>query len=364
MSSSTSTTKKFRFTQKFLLFVQFFTFIGSTLSILAWYISPSDAGWLGLFGLSFMLWTFLNVLFLFYWITQFKWPWVISAILLLASIPQIPGIFTVKFGESDFEQEPVRLMTYNVHYWKNQNWTNLDEVPKTMASYIAEEEPDILCLQEYMINKYTPEIDLPYKKIVPTNEDGDFGLAIYSFYPIVASGKIDYTNPYKSYRSFVWADILIKTDTIRVFNVHLVTTGLRPEKYKSLKEIDHTEEVSFKEEMKDMAGHLMRTFKIRASQIDEVMAAVRTSPHKVILAGDFNDTPGSYTYATASENLKDSFRLAGKGFGNTYTKFKLAPLRIDHVFVDPSIGVNHYHIKKQKESDHNPVIMDLYLHAF
>ena len=42
----------------------------------------------------------------------------------------------------------------------------------------------------------------------------------------------------------------------------------------------------------------------------------------VILCGDFNDTPASYTYRTVKGDLTDGFRDCGSGFGYTLSSIK------------------------------------------
>ena len=82
---------------------------------------------------------------------------------------------------------------------------------------------------------------------------------------------------------------------------------------------------------------------------------MNNSPYKVIVCGDFNDTPQSYTYNLLSENLNDSFKTKGVGFGTTYAG-SIPALRIDYILTHEKIKVQSHKILKENYSDHFPVI--------
>ena len=76
----------------------------------------------------------------------------------------------------------------------------------------------------------------------------------------------------------------------------------------------------------------------------------------MILCGDFNDLPGSYTYNTMKRGLKDAFAEKGRGLGRTYNLFS-PTLRIDYIFYDPKmLDIIGFRSPKTRLSDHNPVI--------
>jgi len=83
-------------------------------------------------------------------------------------------------------------------------------------------------------------------------------------------------------------------------------------------------------------------------------------PHPVLLCGDFNDVPNSYTYFHIKGNLQDAFLQKGFGIGRTYTS--LSPtLRIDYL-----LASDHFRVLQCKKvelpySDHYPVITDVAL---
>jgi endonuclease/exonuclease/phosphatase (EEP) superfamily protein YafD len=86
---------------------------------------------------------------------------------------------------------------------------------------------------------------------------------------------------------------------------------------------------------------------------------VEESPYPVLVCGDFNDVPSSYTYRMARGKLKDGFQTAGQGYAYTYRYYKRM-LRIDYIFHSESLqGIDYYSPELDVCSDHNPVIMQL-----
>ena len=52
----------------------------------------------------------------------------------------------------------------------------------------------------------------------------------------------------------------------------------------------------------------------RAFQTDSICQLATASPHPVLVCGDFNSLPSSYTYHRLSESLKDGFKTGGHGY--------------------------------------------------
>ena len=82
-----------------------------------------------------------------------------------------------------------------------------------------------------------------------------------------------------------------------------------------------------------MVNRLSDNNKLRAMQADTIADIIAASPYPVIVCGDFNDTPISYTYRRVSRKLKDAFREVGRGYSYTYRGF-FDMLRIDYVLFD------------------------------
>ena len=148
--------------------------------------------------------------------------------------------------------------------------------------------------------------------------------AIYSRYPIIKAQRVD------TMKNFVWADIALREDTIRVYNSHLHSTEIRKADVVYLEEHQYLEDETPENEMKSMLSRLTENNIVRASQVDTLVQMVATSPYPVVVCGDFNDTPVSYTIRKMTHNLDDVFRKVGRGFSHTYRGF-FNMLRIDYV---------------------------------
>ena len=74
----------------------------------------------------------------------------------------------------------------------------------------------------------------------------------------------------------------------------------------------------------------------------------------VIILGDFNDTPQSYTYQQLLKGRRDAFIEQGSGWGATYQK-PLPFLRIDYILHDEELICTHYQSSSSIKSDHSLV---------
>jgi endonuclease/exonuclease/phosphatase family metal-dependent hydrolase len=133
------------------------------------------------------------------------------------------------------------------------------------------------------------------------------------------------------------------------------------EDYKFINQIGYNIEEENTNGIKKILSRLKIAFTKRASQAESVAASIRNSNHPVVLCGDFNDTPSSYSYKTISENLCDAFRESGSGLGTTYAG-PFPAFRIDFILHSPQIKSFEYTTISQKLSDHFPISCILNLH--
>jgi endonuclease/exonuclease/phosphatase family metal-dependent hydrolase len=115
--------------------------------------------------------------------------------------------------------------------------------------------------------------------------------------------------------------------------------------------------------IRSIARKLKRAFVQRASQARVVAGEIEKSPYPVIVCGDLNDTPSSYTYYTISNQLSDTFVTSGNGLSQTYAG-ALPSFRIDYIMHDKSrFSASDYSRIRSKLSDHYPVSATLKLRA-
>lgn len=107
--------------------------------------------------------------------------------------------------------------------------------------------------------------------------------------------------------------------------------------------------------VKDLVLKMKSNYRKRAEQADMIHAEIKCSPYPVLVCGDFNDTPASYTYHRVRKDLVDGFRDCGSGYQYTFRQlYKL--WRIDYVFYSESLKGCECYSPETSYSDHNMVV--------
>jgi endonuclease/exonuclease/phosphatase family metal-dependent hydrolase len=94
---------------------------------------------------------------------------------------------------------------------------------------------------------------------------------------------------------------------------------------------------------------------LRARQVAHIRDVLARDPLPRVLAGDFNDLPGSDAHRGVTAALVDLFDAAGEGAPGTFplpVPF-LPPLRIDYVFASAEIRPRRTHVVETAASDHH-----------
>ena len=262
-------------------------------------------------------------------------------------------------------------MTYNVHVFDLYNWFNNFQVRKKMFRYLEKESPDIICFQEFFSSErkdYKYEnadtlmkiLSAPYRHVVYTLTLHDYdhwGIATYSKYPIINQQVVHFPEP--GGNIFIYSDVVAGVDTFRVFNVHLESDRFQPADYRFVKDLDigkneDSQVKGYWKRIVSIVSRLKNSVIKRAQQAPMMEQYISVSPYPVIVCGDFNDIPSSFTYSELSANLKDAFRESGSGFGKTYLG-AFPSFRIDYILHDKIIESTAYHTGVEKYSDHYPV---------
>lgn len=343
------------------------------LSYLAAFISPAGFfWWLQLIALTYGVLLLVNLAFVLFWILLRRKLFWISTIAIAIGYSKIFSIVEPRFS-NDIDQVkdstslfPIKVMSFNVRLFDLYNWFHTHETREKIFDFLKVESADIVCFQEYYTsdrkladfnnNTLVPEVlSAPYSHIeytVTLRDSDHWGIAIFSRHKIINKQAVHFEK--RGGNIFIYADVLVGKDTIRVFNTHLESIRFRNEDYRYLTNLRNDIEQD------EMAGglkilsRLKRAYTKRARQVNILKAEIDKSPYPVILAGDFNDTPSSYTYHQISNGLKDSFRESGSGFGKTYAGL-FPSFRIDFLFHSESLSSSHYFTHRKKISDHFPI---------
>ena len=237
-----------------------------------------------------------------------------------------------------YDKKALKVMSYNVRSFIDDNRERqLDSIVKIIKAV----NPDILCLQEMGFSDIADSLLEPLKPMPHSLSRVNLSPAIYSRYPIIKASRMD------TLKNFVWADIVIKKDknnedTIRVFNNHLHSTAIRRDDSNYIENHEYLEGDSLGK-VHSMVKRLTENNRVRAEQADTLAALVAASPYPVIVCGDFNDTPVSYTYRTVARKLNDPYRKVGRGYSHTYRGF-FDMLRIDYIFYSDEFEALSYEV--------------------
>ncbi len=292
-----------------------------------------------------------NIILLPYWLIRQRWHWAaIPFITLLCSIPYIGTIYQVRFSDPTTSKAGFKIATYNVAMFGR-------EISGFKAQDILEElkrqNVDICCMQEYMEQSGDKRNSDTYKGYFSSFARGKDDMAIFSRrFPIKRSGIIDFGN---TNNSGMWADIDLNGKMVRIFNVHLETTGFNRTARKIAKMEMQGSHLENNTIVNAIYGNYTKGMVVRARQADLVAQKIAQSPYPVIVCGDFNDVPYSYTYETMKGDLVDGFKECGKGFMGTFRGRK--SVRIDYIFHSEKFYGEDYYTRDLNYSDHNPVYM-------
>jgi endonuclease/exonuclease/phosphatase family metal-dependent hydrolase len=357
-----------RFTRNILLGINILLVIGFLLA--SWLVTHSSPiSWLtGFAGLLMPYIILFLLLFLLFWLIAKPSFSLLSLIVLLIGWKQLKVLVAIK-SIQPFSQVQ-QATTVRIASWNLRGFNGVGKVAartpllkQQIAEAVKQYKPDIICLQEFNQSNQENHIALfsrqyPYHFFAPDyqNKAGNYhsGCVIFSRWPIVATQRI----PYPDAESLLYADIIRGKDTLRVFTTHLCSFRFNHNDYEDLQRIGAAEEEGV-EASKNIFRKMKIAFQRRERQAKIVRQNIGESPFPVILCGDFNDVPNSYTYhQITGAGLQDAFIQSSAGIGRTYTS--LAPtLRIDYILAGKEWTVEQFEQVDEGLSDHFLLLADL-----
>ena len=239
-------------------------------------------------------------------------------------------------------KDAISILTYNVRAFQQPIADNPNKNATTeIIKFIDSVNAGIVVFQESSYKEGREITGYPYHFLGYRENIEKSLLTIYSKYPIINKGYIDFPN---SKNNAIYADIKIKADTIRVYNAHLQSFVVAPHILAN-KYNDYS-----------YWKGLNTKIKKQIEQAKLIKNHANKSMKKVIICGDFNATPYSQTYRILKKGLNDSYLSNGNGLGETYSLFNY-PLRLDYFLNSDKISVlNHFNYDLNL-SDHEPIVM-------
>ncbi len=351
------------------------------LACLVPFINGGRSWFIAMMGLIFPLLFFILIGLLFYWMMRrSKWA-IVFFITLLSGWKQI-SVMMVFHLPRNFEQvkpaATLRVLTWNLSAWGQSNAADESKSnnQEQMIGLVNKTNADILCFQEYVYYKDKKVLDsiLPafkergyhYSYFVPTKFNEHhykttrlITTIIISKYPIVDTSHLFYTDE-QLIEPLISADVNINGQMIRVFSTHLESVRFVRSDANGLRNWKQPISGTFGA-LRLMAYKLRNAYKARDLQAETLSKKIKESPYPVIVCGDFNDVPNSYTYFTVKGKLQDAFLKKGSGFGKSLAMVPVLPLRIDYIFADKKFDITQCNVIEAPYSDHYPIVADLNL---
>lgn len=349
---------------RILLWINYFFIVSLLISLSAKYISPHLFWLIAFFGLGFPYLVLINVIFVIYWISQFRREALISLMAILICSFTIRNYVQISFSDSGSNSD-IKVTSYNSMLFDLYNWSKNSQSRQLIIKQLQEINPDILCLQEFYESDRFPQffnidtvlntLNTKYYHVEYTTnfKHNHFGIATFSKYRIINKGKIVFNT--KSNNICIYSDVLIGEDTVRIYNMHLQSISFSENDYKFIGDLQDDDDAKDElENSKTILRRLKRAFVKRADQSELVSASIKSCRYKIILCGDFNDTPASYAYNLISDNLRDAFIEKGSGFGKTYAG-KFPQFRIDYIFHSKDLECTQFTRSEEAYTDHFPI---------
>ncbi|MFV0505143.1 MAG: endonuclease/exonuclease/phosphatase family protein [Bacteroidales bacterium] len=354
--------KAIRWTFRYLLLIMNVLFaIFIIISYVSTEVSALKSPILPFFGLFYVPILIINITFIFYWLifSRSKKFAMVSLVSILLGVSTFLSVFRLN-GLVESPKLDLSILTYNTRMFQNEYRKSIDV--EGVISEFANKKADIYCFQEAVFtNDFTIKDVLSVfnnTKSEKYNYYADNQRYIISSFPIVGKGVQHFNSTPNGY---LWVDLKINDDTVRVINCHLQSNSLLLEQYNNALSEYALDSDEVKKQALDLGHRLSTGFRKRVEQVNSLLSHIKTCPYIVLVCGDFNEPPVSYMHESMTELISDSFEERGRGIGSTY-RGKLPFLRIDYVFYNKEMFTPCvYQNLEIGDSDHYPLYVGLEL---
>ncbi len=313
-----------------------------------------------LFELFFPFSLLVSIAFFFIWLIYKPKYILIPIASLVLSWGGVSRYFPIHIPQPiDNRQQGFTVMSYNAYSFadfeqgkRNRNRT---------LDFILLQDADVICLQELSILKSNRNLHITQEQIdtlltrypyqISNNKVGHLGLL--SKYP----ARLLFETAYSPTSAMAIYQVEIDGHPVTFVNQHLESIGLTKtdkELYQKITENPNTDQLD------DIKTHLLskltKASQLRNEQADKIAEEISDISSALIVCGDFNDSPLSYSVRRFQRmGFHDTYSQLGFGPGITYHANRFW-FRIDHILYRGNIEATALQRPRLKCSDHYPLI--------
>lgn len=294
----------------------------------------------------------------------------IPIVFLLICAPTIRTYFPIGGVYSHNDKTTFTVMSYNIMAFREAEKTK-NGTSNTLLDLINQCGADVVCMQEYRTSTKTGERYPTQRQVnkalsaypyhhVSYPKNSKIGIACYSKHPIKKIEAIPFYNTPTPHRACLY-EIEIDGRKLHLINCHMQSNQLDTHDRELYAQI--TQNPTHATDLLPQVGDkllrkLSKAAIVRADQAQILDNIIEKMPSSIVVCGDFNDTPQSYTYYKVRGDLHDAYVSAGFGPGITYHAAGFR-FRIDHILHGEGLRALDCDIIREKYSDHYPIIATL-----
>ena len=310
-------------------------------------------------GLFFPIFLIFNVAFLLFWLVAYRRYALFPILVLLICWNSIQTYLPMNWFQGDAPEGAIKVLSYNTRGFGDMQ-AHTKEKPNEVLKYLQDSDADIICLQEYVWGGKLKKKDIDYAlrkypyRHYHSLADGGNGLGCYSRYPILSAKPVKYKSASNGSIAYY---IKVENDTLVVINNHLESNRILPDDVETYRDmVDSPNQENVSTGLRKLMKKFVDANAVRSNQADVLYETIRgLMGKKMVVCGDFNDTPISYTHHLLSEDLQDAFVESGSGLGISFNRNRMY-FRIDHILTSKNLSIHECRVDDSiQASDHNPI---------
>ncbi len=320
----------------------------------AGYVDPTVHPTFEVLTLAFPLPLLLNLAFLLFWlVAHYKFAWIPIAGFLICASP-VRNYCPLNFSK-EAPGDGFKVMSFNANIFHYNH--DIAKLPNPAVDYLYDSGADIICLQEATMQKNQKELLGKLQQLYPYYEYEKHHtherIAVLSKYPIVKHEQIPLDIKKNLCGAFY---IEMGSDTLLVVNCHFESTGLSAKERDEFGDLvsrrgNSIDEHSFVNKLR----HMGRRHAKQARDVMKYIKKHKTQSMSVVVCGDFNDSPLSYSHNVFTKEFVDCHTATANGPGFTHRAHGML-VRIDQIICSPDLEPFECKVdSKVQISDHYPI---------